>query len=86
VYLSKKVVVEEKDASEAACVGAVQGVERGRAAVGAVRETRRRGGETRGEGGGMGFLGGKKEAGSKGRVGWKERRGNRLSRHLLMRW
>ena len=28
VYLSKEVVKEEKDASEAACVGAVQGVER----------------------------------------------------------
>jgi hypothetical protein len=66
MYLSKEVEEEEKDASEAACVGAVQGVERGRAAVGAVRETRRRGGETRGEGGGMGFLGGKKEAGSRG--------------------
>jgi hypothetical protein len=31
MYLSKEVEEEEKDASEAACVGAVQGVERGRA-------------------------------------------------------
>jgi hypothetical protein len=31
MYLSKEVEEEEKDASEAACVGAVQGVERGQA-------------------------------------------------------
>jgi len=55
VYLSKEVVEEEKDASEAACVGAVQGVERGRAAGGAVRETRRRVGRPAGKG----FPGGK---------------------------
>jgi hypothetical protein len=80
VYLSKEVVVEEKDASEAACVGAVQGVERGRAAVGAARETRRKrlgeGAERpAGKGAEGGSGGGRKRLGAgENRVEGKERK------------